>query len=139
MLTPEQIKAAQEAFNLIDEAGGTLDECWKAALNTVAAGYESILADIRKQYDEVCEELERKQERCGYHKRDGSDFCDLHPSMYHKKLVAAKDLWGAGKWLLDLKSHKDLWGADADYQREKPEAWASMKQAIAAFDAAMEE
>lgn len=48
MLTPEQIKAAQDAFNSIDEAGGTLDECWRAALNIVASGHEKKLEAARK-------------------------------------------------------------------------------------------
>lgn len=40
------------------------------------------------------------------------------------------ELRKALNWLITLKKHKDLFGKDADYKREQPEAWAFALKAL---------
>lgn len=130
MLTPEQIKAAQDAFNSIDEAGGTLDECWKAALETVAAGYEKKLEAAGKtRVIEVSSALRMGKTSAA---KELVRLCRVEVAAKGTREALSRQ-WDNMAFCLNKFNIPDKWYEK--FARELEED----KQAIAAFDAAMEE
>lgn len=90
-------------------------ECWQLELNYPDATIEYIgWREVPKtdELADVAEQLLEENERL------------------RAERLLDEGLWAAAQHLLDLKAHKDRFGRDKDYEREKPKAWDALRKAV---------